>query len=395
MPAPRIYLDHNASAPARPAAIEAACAAMRAGGNASSVHAEGRAARKLIERAREAVAILTGVAPRQVLFTSGATEANVTALTPVMRRGGEEVRFSRLFVSAVEHPSVLRGGRFPAERVTEIPVDQDGLVRRDELAVRLEAERAAGGRPLVAIQLANSETGVIQPIADLAPIVRAAGGVLVCDAVQAAGRVRLDDPTLDVDFLTLSAHKIGGIQGAGALIARDPELWPVALMPGGGQEQNRRGGTENTPAIAAFGAAAALATGEPLSLSPLSGLRDWLEDRLRTIYPHVAIHGARAPRIFNTSLVSVPGWPAETAVIAFDLAGIAVSSGSACSSGKVGASHVLKAMGVVEGGDFRGAVRFSLGWNTTRADVEAVAAAFERIAARFSARTLSDRSAAL
>jgi cysteine desulfurase len=395
MPAPRIYLDHNASAPARPAAIEAACAAMRAGGNASSVHAEGRAARKAIERAREAVAILTGVAPRQVLLTSGATEANVTALTPVMRRGGEEVRFSRLFVSAVEHPSVLRGGRFPAERVTEIPVDQDGLVRHDELAVRLEAERGAGGRPLVAIQLANSETGVIQPIADLAPIVRAAGGVLVCDAVQAAGRVRLDDPTLDVDFLTLSAHKIGGIQGAGALIARDPELWPVALMPGGGQEQNRRGGTENTPAIAAFGAAAALATGEPLSLSPLSGLRDWLEDRLRTIYPHVAIHGARAPRIFNTSLVSVPGWPAETAVIAFDLAGIAVSSGSACSSGKVGASHVLKAMGVVEGGDFRGAVRFSLGWNTTRADVEAAAAAFERIAARFSARTLSDRSAAL
>ncbi|WP_407050912.1 cysteine desulfurase family protein [Methyloraptor flagellatus] len=355
----------------------------------------GRAARKAIERAREAVAILTGVAPRQVLFTSGATEANVTALTPVMRRGGEEVRFSRLFVSAVEHPSVLRGGRFPAERVTEIPVDQDGLVRHDELAVRLEAERGAGGRPLVAIQLANSETGVIQPIADLAPIVRAAGGVFVCDAVQASGRVRLDDPTLDVDFLTLSAHKIGGIQGAGALIARDPELWPVALMPGGGQEQNRRGGTENTPAIAAFGAAAALATGEPLSLSPLSGLRDWLEDRLRTIYPHVAIHGARAPRIFNTSLVSVPGWPAETAVIAFDLAGIAVSSGSACSSGKVGASHVLKAMGVVEGGDFRGAVRFSLGWNTTRADVEAAAAAFERIAARFSARTLSDRSAAL
>ena len=395
MPAPRIYLDHNASAPARPAAIEAACAAMRAGGNASSVHAEGRAARKVIEQAREAVAILTGVAPRQVLFTSGATEANVTALMPVMRRGGEEVRFSRLFVSAVEHPSVLRGGRFPADRVTEIPVDQDGLVRRDELAVRLEAERAAGGRPLVAIQLANSETGVIQPIADLAPIVRAAGGVFVCDAVQAAGRVRLDDPTLDVDFLTLSAHKIGGIQGAGALIARDPELWPVALMPGGGQEQNRRGGTENTPAIAAFGTAAEMATGEPLSLSPLSGLRDWLEDRLRTIYPHVAIHGARAPRIFNTSLVSVPGWPAETAVIAFDLAGIAVSSGSACSSGKVGASHVLKAMGVVEGGDFRGAVRFSLGWNTTRADVEAAAAAFERIAARFSARTLSDRSASL
>lgn len=397
MPTARIYLDHNASAPPRPTAIEAAAAAMAAGGNASSVHAEGRTARKLVERARASVARLAGVAPTQVMFTSGATEANVTALSPTMMLKGEPLRLTHLFVSAVEHPSVLRGGRFPSERIAELPVDADGIVRADALAAQLEAARAeaaAAGepfRPLVAIQLANSETGVIQPIAALAPIIRAAAtegrGLILCDAVQAAGRLPLDDPSLDVDFLTLSAHKIGGIQGAGALIARDPELWPAPFVTGGGQEANRRGGTENVPAIAAFGAAAEAAAREARAPDRLSAPRDWLEARMRTISAGVAIHGAAAPRLCNTALVSVPGMAAETAVIAFDLAGIAVSSGSACSSGKVGPSHVLKAMGVADGGPAaRGAIRFSLGWNTTEADVQAAAAAFERMVSRSAAK---------
>lgn len=384
----RIYLDHNASAPPRPEALQAASDAMMAGGNASSVHAEGRAARRRIETARAAVGRLAGVAPAQVLFTSGATEANVTALSPDLIRAGKPIRASRLLVSAVEHPSVLRGGRFPADRVGEIPVDGDGRVRLDRLEAMLAVPDQVGEAdlPMVAVQVVNGETGVIQPIAEVARLVRAAGGILVSDAVQAAGRIRLDDPALNADFITLSGHKIGGIQGAGALVARDPHVWPAPLLSGGGQEANRRGGTENGPAIAAFGAAASAALRDMHRMDEIAALRDWLIGACRTISPDVTVFGETADRVANTAYVGLPGAAAETAVMAFDLAGVALSSGSACSSGKVAASHVLKAMGVPA--DLaRSGLRISLGWSTTREEVERFVGVWADVVVRLGRRS--------
>lgn len=242
---------------------------------------------------------------------------------------------------------------------------------------------------MVAVQLANSETGVIQPLAEVSRIVRAHGGILVCDAVQGAGRLPLEG--LDVDFLALSAHKIGGIQGAGALVAVACDLWPASLLPGGGQESNRRGGTEAVPALAAFGAAADACRLELEKISRIRDLRDWLQNTLRTISEDVTVFAEGADRLANTLSVALPGVPAETAVIAFDLEGIAISAGSACSSGKVSASHVLQAMDV-PGDLVRGGLRISLGWNTTRADVERFVEAWRVVTARLRPRTgRSDR----
>lgn len=382
--AARVYLDHNAGAPARPEAIEAARAVMAAGGNPSSVHREGRAARRTVEAARAAVGRLAGVRPGQVVFTSGATEANVLALSPDLLRAGRPFRAGRLLVSAVEHPSVLRGGRFPAGSIVTIPVDGAGRVDCAALD-RLLADGVGPDAPaMVAVQLANSETGVIQPLAEVSRIVRARGAILVCDAVQGAGRLPLD--ALDVDFLTLSAHKIGGIQGAGALVAVACDLWPAPLLPGGGQEANRRGGTEAVPALAAFGVAAEASRLELEKISRIRDLRDWLEMALRTISEDVTVFADGADRLANTLSVALPGIPAETAVIAFDLEGFAISAGSACSSGKVSASHVLQAMGV-SGDLVRGGLRISLGWNTTRADVERFVEAWRLVTARLRLRT--------
>ncbi|MEJ1159327.1 cysteine desulfurase family protein [Prosthecomicrobium sp. N25] len=372
----RIYLDHNAGSPPREEAVQAALEAMRAGGNPSSVHAEGRAARARVEAARVAVAALAGVPAGQVVFTASATEANVTALSADWVAGARALRLERLLVSATEHPSVLRGGRFPADRVEVVPVGPDGVLRLDDLAARL----AAGTGPaLVAVQAANSETGVLQPIGEIARLVRAAGGVLVCDAVQAAGRLPIEE--LDADVLTLSAHKIGGIQGAGALVARKAELRPLPLLPGGGQEANRRGGTEAVPAIAAFGAAALAARQDLERIEQVRAERDWLIGALRSISGTVTVFGETADRLANTASVALPGLPAETAVIAFDLEGVAISSGSACSSGKVAASHVLKAM-AVPADLVRNALRVSLGWSTTREDLEGFVAVWRKLAAR-------------
>ncbi|TBW38457.1 cysteine desulfurase [Siculibacillus lacustris] len=381
----RLYLDHNAGAPVRADALAAAVAAAEAGGNPSSVHGEGRAARRRIEEARREVALLGGVAPARVVFTSGATEANATGLSPRLRLGAAEIRVDRLLVGATEHPSVLAGGRFAAQALEPLPVDGDGVIDRAHLARRLAECRAAGETVLVAVQLANSETGVIQPIAEIAGLVHAAGALLHCDAVQAAGRIALDDPALDVDMLSLSAHKIGGLPGVGALLLRRPDLELAPLLPGGGQESNRRAGTQNTPGIVAFGVAAAAARAGIREITQTVEKRDWLETQLRIISGDVKVFGAGAPRIANTTMVAVPGVAAETAVIAFDLEGIAVSAGSACSSGKVGPSHVAQAMGL--GADLiRSGIRISLGRETTRADLERLVATWAEVMGRL-ART--------
>jgi len=366
MTAERLYFDWNATAPLRPEAHAAMAAALTLDGNASSVHAEGRAARQLIEKARESVAALVGAEAKNVTFTSGATEANMLALTPALELAGVKRWRDRLFVSAIEHPSVLCGGRFAADAVERVPVTTQGIV--DLHALRSAIARSE--RPLVSVMLANNETGVIQPIADIAAIVHAANGILHVDAVQAPGRIAVDFAALGADLMTLSSHKLGGPQGAGALIRRGDLHIAEPLIKGGGQERGLRAGTENVAAIAGFGAAAAAAlAATQADAARMAGLRDRLEAGLKAVTPGVVIFGATAPRLPNTSLFAAPGAKAETAIIAFDLNGIAVSSGAACSSGKVQASHVLAAMGV-ELALARGAIRVSIGPTTTEAEVE-------------------------
>ncbi len=359
----RTYFDWNATAPLREEARAAVIAALALTGNASSVHAEGRAARRLVEEARERVADLVGAEGRNVTFTSGATEANMLALTPAIEVGGRKEPRDRLLISAIEHPSVRSGGRFPADQVEELPVTARGLV---DLAA-LKRQLGHCQRPLVSVMLANNETGVVQPIAEIANIVHAASGVLHVDAVQAPGRIPCDIVALGADLLSLSSHKLGGPQGAGALIRRGDIHITDSLIKGGGQERGQRAGTENVIAIAGFGAAAAAA--KQMDGTRMAALRERAEAGIKAASPQAIFFGVDAPRLPNTSLFTVPGLKAETAIIAFDLNGIAVSSGSACSSGKVQASHVLAAMGV-EPELARGAVRVSLGWSTNDADIE-------------------------
>ena len=359
----RAYFDWNATSPLRREAHAAVVAALGVTGNASSVHAEGRAARRLVEEAREQVAHLVGAEAKNVTFTSGATEANMLALTPALEVVGRKEPRDRLFVSAIEHPSVLSGGRFAAGEVEEMPVTSDGVL--DLGALELGMKKAQ--RPLVSVMLANNETGVIQPIPEIAEVVHAESGVLHVDAVQAPGRIGCDMTTLGADLLTISSHKLGGPQGAGALIRRDDVQIFEPLIKGGGQERGLRGGTENVAGIAGFGAAAVVA--KATDAPRMTALRQRLENGIKSITPLAVIFGENAPRLPNTTFFAVPGMKAETAIIAFDLNGIAVSSGAACSSGKVQASHVLAAMGV-ELTLARGAVRVSLGWKTTESEIE-------------------------
>ena len=332
-------------------------------GNASSVHAEGRAVRRLMEEARSQVAKLAGAEAKNVTFTSGATEANMTALSAAITIGGRAAPRDRLFVSAIEHPSVRSGGRFAAEDIEALPVTSNGVV--DLVALTKALERSES--PLVSVMLANNETGVIQPIVQIAEIVHAASGVLHVDAVQGAGRIDCNVTTLGADFLSLSSHKLGGPQGAGALISRGDIHIAEPLIRGGGQERGQRAGTENVAAIAGFGAACAAA--KKTDAERTTRLRDRLEAGIAIATPDAVIFGKPTPRLPNTTLFSVPGLKAETAIIAFDLNGIAVSSGSACSSGKVQASSVLMAMGV-DPVLARGAVRASLGWSTSDAEID-------------------------
>ena len=378
----RSYLDWNATAPMREEAKAAFTAAVSCVGNPSSVHAEGRAARALLETAREQVAALVGAQPGNVVFTASGTEANMLALTPAIETADNKGPRSRLFLSAIEHVSVRAGGRFPREGIEELPVRADG---RLDLAA-LAAAIANTPRPLVSLMLANNETGIVQPVAEAGAIVHAAGGLIHVDAVQAAGRIPCDITALGADLLTVSAHKIGGAKGSGALIrAREDIHFTEPLVRGGGQERGLRAGTENVPGIAAFGAAAAAArVGRAGEAAHMSRLRNELEVGLLAVTPDATVFGHETvERLPNTTLFTVAGVKAETAVIAFDLEGVAVSSGAACSSGKVQPSHVLAAMGVSAPLQ-RGALRVSLGWNSTEADVEKFLGAWRKLASALS-----------
>ncbi|EXL09082.1 cysteine desulfurase family protein [Aquamicrobium defluvii] len=378
MAAVRAYLDYNASAPLLGQAREAVVAALD-GANPSSVHGEGRAARRIVEEARRRVAALANANPQHVVFTSGATEAAMTLLTPDWRMGKAALRFGRLYVCTADHPCLLGGGRFPAHQVTRIGVDGDGLLRLDELIASLAAHDREQGLALVAVHAANNETGVVQPLEEIASVVRAAGGVLVLDAVQAAGRIPLDMSKPCADYLILSAHKIGGPKGVGAIIAAADLMMPKPLVAGGGQEKGHRGGTENLAGIAGFGAAAAAVLEGLGSVDRVRNMRDRFEAALVELVPDAVIFGHAAPRLANTSFFAIPGLKAETAQIAFDLAGVALSAGSACSSGKVGPSHVLAAMGVDE---IQGALRVSIGQETSVQDLELFRSALAGIASR-------------
>ena len=376
----RTYLDWNATAPLHPAARDAFLRALDLTGNPSSVHGEGRAAKAAMENARRQVAALFGAESSHVTFTSGATEAANLVLTPDFRMGRTPLAIGHLYVSAIEHPAVREGGRFAKTQVSEIPVTTDGIVDLDALSAALAAHDVGTGLPMVAIMLANNETGIVQPIAEAARIVRAKGGILVVDAVQAAARLDIDITALDVDFLIISSHKIGGPRGVGALVSRGEILMPKPLIHGGGQEKGHRSGTENLAAIIGFGAAAQVARNDMAERrAAIGALRDRLEAGMRAAAGDVVIHGADIQRICNTVFFTLPGLKADTGQIAFDLEGVALSAGAACSSGKVGESHVLTAMGR----DPRlGALRISLGPATTQGDIDHALAAFTKIAGR-------------
>ncbi|MBB3134943.1 cysteine desulfurase [Rhizobium pisi] len=380
MAPPRLYLDWNATAPLHPAAREAIMRAIDIFGNPNSVHGEGRAARAAIEGARRKVALLTGADPANVIFTSGATEAANMVLTPEFNMGRTPLKLGRLYFSAVEHLAVREGGRFPKDSTTEIPVTEAGVVDLNALAALLEVHDKSTGLPVVAIMLVNNETGIVQPVEEAARIVHTHGGLFIVDAVQAAGRLPIEIERIGADFMIISSHKIGGPKGAGALIARGEALMPKALIRGGGQEKGHRSGTQNSLSLIGFGAAAEAAL-ENLGERniAIAALRDRLEAGMRAAAPDVIIHGAGGPRVANTIFFTLPCLKAETGQIAFDLEGVALSAGSACSSGKVGESHVLTAMGR---DPKLGALRISLGFSTTDEDIDRAIAAFAKIACR-------------
>jgi cysteine desulfurase len=373
MPAAYTYLDHNATSPLRPAAFDAMVGALQAGGNPSSVHRAGRGARAIVDQARRQVAALIGALPVEVMFTSGGTEANNSALSGAGRK--------RVLVSAVEHDSVLKA----AKGMEIVPVQGNGVI---DLGVLQESLAASPEPALVSVMFANNETGVLQPIADVVRVARAAGALVHCDAVQGAGKVPVDLHGLGVDYLSLSAHKFGGPTGVGALVVRGGAPF-LADRLGGGQETNRRAGTENVAGIVGFGAAAAEARNGMATFE----WRDRLEARLLEIAPAARIHGASADRLPNTTCISMPGVGAETQVMALDLAGICVSAGAACSSGKVTRSAVLLAMGV-EPAEAETALRISFGWNSSFDDIERLIAAWRDLYIRVGRSDISRARAA-
>jgi len=377
----RVYLDANAGAPLLPEVRSAMVAALDVAANPSSVHAEGRRARALVEEARASVAEAVGGGPENVIFTSGATEAAALALTPDLVSGHERRRAGRLYVGATEHPCVLAGARFPDSSVTRLPVTRSGEIDLAALEGLFRQHDPAEGVPYLALMLANNETGVIHPVAAAARIAKTHGGIVFCDAVQALGRLPIDIHALGVDFLALSAHKLGGPQGIGALVMADDALRPEPLLTGGGQERRRRAGTENVIAIVGFGVAARLAVHHLSRVDRVMALQARLEQEIRAISPEAVVIGEAADRLANTTLFAAPGISAETAVVAFDLEGIAVSAGSACSSGKLGPSHVLEAMGASPE-ICRSGVRVSLTSTATAADVDAFSTAWRSIHAR-------------
>ena len=360
-----VYLDHNATAPVRAEVASAIAGALALGGNASSVHKAGRKARQLVEESRDHIAGLVGASPAEIVFTGGGTEAN----NLVLRGTGSDV----VLVSAVEHDSVLDA----ADNIEQLPVDENGLIDLAALETRLSEIE---GQVLVSIMLANNETGVIEPISEVVTVAKKYGALVHTDAIQVCGKIKFDKAELGVDFISLSAHKIGGPQGVGALVIN--EVVPLtSLIRGGGQERSRRAGTENVPGIVGFGVAAKLAASEFDSMITIKSLRDQLEAKIKTVSPNSIVFGADVARLPNTSCLTMPGVANETQVVKFDLGGVMVSAGSACSSGKVQASHVLKAMDVDE--DVAAtAIRISLGHGNTTADVEAFVELWREMYAR-------------
>jgi cysteine desulfurase len=378
----RAYLDHNATTPLRPQARTAMLAAMETVGNPSSVHAEGRAARSAVETARAQIAAGVGTSAKNLVFTSGATEAANLILTPFLQRRGDDAPLDLLLTGAGEHAAVLQGHRFPADRVESVPLTPDGTLSLEALSDLLQCNK--GRRILLALQAANNETGAVQPTRTAAEMVHAAGGLMICDATQAVGRIETTFAATGADALFFSSHKLGGPAGAGALALADESLHiKEALLRGGGQESGRRAGTENLAAIIGFAAAFAVAK-ETMAeeAERLGRLRGLLEEKVEESWPESVILSAAAPRLPNTSAFQTPGGKAHTLLMALDMEGIALSTGSACSSGKVRRSHVLAAMGLEE----TEAVRASLGWSTTREHVELFGIAFARVAKRIRAR---------
>jgi cysteine desulfurase len=366
----RSYLDHNATSPLRPEAREAMIAAFNCAGNPSSVHGEGRAARAIVEQARETVASVFGAPPAAVTFTSSGTEAANWLL--------QASNGVRLTLPAVEHPCVLKGHRFADRDAQTLPVSGQGVVDLAALEEALEAGPAQEGSTIVAIQAANNETGVLQPLSDVGFLTKIKNATFICDAVQAVGRIPLADLAL-ADALFFSAHKFGGPKGVGAVIWRGSAPVPPALVRGGGQERRNRSGTENVAGIAGLAAALEAADKEQVIWNERAQkLQSKLETGLRAVAPEAAIFGEGAARLPNTTCFAIPGKRAETLLIAFDLEGVALSSGSACSSGKLERSHVLAAMGVPHA-DSEGAIRVSTGWTTEEADIERFLAALAKI----------------
>ena len=365
------YLDHNATTPLRPGVAAAMAEVLGEVGNPSSVHRAGRLARRRVEAARARVAGLVGAEVEGVVFTSGGTEANALALRGCGRR--------RVLVSAVEHDSVLKA----VAAVQVIPVDDDGRINGAALRDLLAADDMPA---VVSVMLANNETGAIQPIREIIDLARYSGALIHCDASQAVGKIAVSVSSLGVDMLTVSAHKLGGPMGVGALVvAGDCELVPFLhssdSQSAGGQERGRRAGTENVPGIVGFGLACELAGADLAGFDRLTAWRDEIERRCRALVPGCRVFGATAERLPNTLCLSLPGIGSEVQVMALDLAGVAVSAGSACSSGKVRASHVLRAMGVPES-EASCAIRVSLGWNSAADDLEDFLAAWGAWAAR-------------
>jgi cysteine desulfurase len=381
------YLDHNATSPLRPEARSAVERAQAVGGNPSSVHASGRAARALIEEARREIALLVGAGSEDVIFTSGGAEANALALAGAIQGAAEaSERITRIFVSAIEHDSVLASASSLAERTAGLrleylPVSASGLVSLEEFSRSL---REGKGRALVALMHANNETGAIQPVAELIALVKEVKGLVFVDSVQACGKIAFDFEKLGADYMSLSAHKLGGPQGCGALVASDgAPLAPQIL--GGGQEKGRRAGTENVAGIAGFGAAARAARVAMSDNPRIAALRNRFEHNLKRTAADAVIFGLDAPRLGNTSNFAIPDLVAETAVMALDLDGVMISSGAACSSGKVRPSHVLAAMGVPD--DLaKCALRVSFGWNSTDGDVDEAIVSLSNLRTRVLAR---------
>lgn len=372
----RSYMDYNASVPLLDDALQAMIDVLALHGNASSVHFEGREFRKIIEKSRLQLGKLIEAEANQIIFTSGATEAAMHALSPIIRIGGNEIKISKLYVSGVEHPCVLSGGRFAKSDMETLPVTGSGVLDLNGLKKAMETHDHSAGAAMVAVMLANNENGIVQPIEEISQIVHEYGAYLMVDAVQAVGKIPVSIATLGADFIILSSHKIGGPQGVGALILGNASLSPLPMMLGGGHENFQRAGTENVAAIAGFGAACDWQGKNASKNEFVRGLRDKIESGVKAIaleagneVAQPVIFGSNEQRLGNTSCFAQPGVMIDTAMIMLDLDGVSISSGSACSSGKVNTSHVLRAMGVEE--DLaKGAVRVSLGWNSSETDTE-------------------------